>query len=131
FKAVITPSESQAFLNQVLAVTIGALPTSSSFMGWHPPCDVVRFPARAIRPEILIRVLWAIRDGSEIELVYQSMRQPTASRRWVSPHAIAFDGTRWHVRAWCHQSSTFRDFVFSRIQQVYGERKSEVNAQAD
>src|SRR5437660_7780658 len=37
FKAVITPSESQAFLNQVLAVTIGALPTSSSFMGWHPP----------------------------------------------------------------------------------------------
>ena len=59
------------------------------------------------------------------------MRNPTASRRWISPHAIAFDGSRWHLRAWCHDNGDFRDFVFSRIQQVYRSRKSEIDPRND
>jgi predicted DNA-binding transcriptional regulator YafY len=131
FSPVLTPPDSQSFLNQLLEVTAGTLSPSLSFIGWRPPCDVVKFPTRAIRPDILMRVIWAIRDGEEVELDYQSMRRPAATRRWIAPHAIAFDGSRWHTRAWCHENRDFRDFVFSRIQQIHGSRKSEVDPHSD
>ena len=131
FRPAITPSESQAFLNQLLGVAAGTLMPSMSFVGWRPPYDVVRFPTRPIRSDILVSVLWAIRDKEEIELTYQSMRRPSATRRWIAPHAIAFDGSRWHVRAWCHENSDFRDFVFSRIQDIHGSRITAIDPQID
>jgi predicted DNA-binding transcriptional regulator YafY len=33
----------------------------------------------------------------------------------VSPHAIAFDGFRWHIRAFSREHDGFRDFLFARI----------------
>lgn len=131
FKPVVTPADSQVFLNQVLGVASGTLPSSLSFIGWRPPCDIVQFPTRSIRPDILMRVIWAIRDGEDIELEYQSMRRPAATRRWIAPHAIAFDGARWHVRAWCHENLDFRDFVFSRFQRIHGSRKTDVDSRSD
>lgn len=128
---VLTQPDSQAFLNQLSGPPSGAPPTPLSFIGWQPPYDVVRYPTRSIRPEILMRVLWAIRDHEDLELSYQSMRRPAATRRWISPHAIAFDGSRWHVRAWCHENQYFKDFVFARIQQIYGARKTEIDARQD
>ncbi len=76
-------------------------------------------------------VIWAIRDHQDFELLYQSMRRPAATRRWISPHAIAFDGSRWHVRGWCHENKYFKDFVLARIQQIYGVRTSEIDRRED
>lgn len=131
FRPALTIRDSQAFLNQLLGLTTGTLSPSLTFVGWRPPYDVVIFPTRSIRPEFLIRVIWAIRDKEEVEISYQSMRTPSASRRWIAPHAIAFDGSRWHVRAWCHEHGEFRDFVFARIQQIHGLRRSEVDLALD
>ena len=131
FKAAFANSQSQAFLNQLLAVTTGTLNPTQAFMGWKPPCDVVQFPARTIHPEVLIRLLWAIRDREALEVTYQSMRRPTATRRWIAPHAVAFDGSRWHARAWCFEHSEFRDFVFSRVQQIHRARPSDIDSQGD
>ncbi len=131
FKPVITPPESQALLNQLLGMTAGTLLPSMSFVGWRPPYDVVRFPTRPIRSDILVKVLWAIRDRQEIEITYQSMRRPSATRRWIAPHAIAFDGSRWHTRAWCHENKDFRDFVFSRIQDIHASRPTQIHPQTD
>ncbi len=131
FKPALTPADSQSFLNQLVGVTTGTLSPSLSFVGWRPPCDIVQFPTRAIRPEILMQVLWAIRDGEDVEIAYQSMRRPAPSRRWLAPHSIAFDGTRWHMRAWCHENADFRDFVLTRIQHVHESRKSEIDPLSD
>lgn len=131
FSPALTIRDSQAYLNQLLGLTVGTLPASLSFIGWRPPYDVVQFPTRTIRPEFLMRILWAIRDKEDVELSYQSMRTPSSSRRWIAPHAIAFDGSRWHARAWCHETREFRDFVFARIQQIHGLRKSEVDPSLD
>lgn len=38
------------------------------------------------------------------------------------PHALNFDGYRWHVRAWCHRREKFLDFVLARVQSVLGSR---------
>jgi predicted DNA-binding transcriptional regulator YafY len=72
-----------------------------------------------------------MRDGIEIDITYQSMRVPDPTRQWIAPHSLAFDGARWHARAWCHGSSQFRDFVLTRFQQIHGSRPSALNPQDD
>ncbi|MFG7159720.1 WYL domain-containing protein [Burkholderia pseudomallei] len=38
--------------------------------------------------------------------------------RVITPHALAFDGFRWHVRAYCHIRELFLDFVIARIREI-------------
>ena len=64
-------------------------------------------------------------------MLYQSMRRPSPMARWIAPHALAFDGLRWHVRAWCHENGEFRDFVVSRVQRVDAARQARITADAD
>jgi Predicted transcriptional regulator len=131
FQAILSPPNAQSFLDQLLAVTVGTLPLSSSFLGWIPPTGVVTFPVRSIQANTLASINQAIRYRRDIELEYQSMRQPAATRRWIAPHAIAFDGARWHARAWCYSREEFRDFVFSRIQKIYKSRPTLVGEPTD
>jgi len=51
--------------------------------------------------------------------------------RWIAPHAIAFDGFRWHTRAYCETENEFRDFLLSRILETRGRRPSSVTSDAD
>jgi hypothetical protein len=131
FTPVITQADSREFLDQLCGSSSSAGGSPLSFVGWRPSFAIVQYPTRTIRPDILMRVIWAIRDREAIELTYQSMRRPVESRRWISPHAIAFDGTRWHVRAWCHENSYFKDFVFARILRIFATRPSDIDATKD
>lgn len=131
FKPAVARDDAQVFLDQLAALSTGTLVPSASFLGWRPPHDIVRFPARPIATGTLLRILWAIRDGEELRVLYQSMRRPAPTSRWIAPHALAYDGLRWHVRAWCHENGDFRDFVISRIQSVQASRKTTVAADAD
>ena len=36
--------------------------------------------------------------------------------REIAPHALGYDGCRWHVCAWCFENGGFRDFVLSRME---------------
>lgn len=123
--------DTQTFLNQLANLTTGTLSPSLSFIGSRPPCDVVTLPTRRVRTDVLLSILWAIRDLSEIEVNYQSMRRPSATRRWIVPHSLAFDGARWHARAWCHEGNMFRDFVLTRIQEIHARRASEIDSAND
>ncbi len=131
FKPAVARDDAQVFLDQLAALSTGALMPSASFLRWRPPHDIVRFPARPIATETLLRILWAIRDGEELRVLYQSMRRPAPTSRWIAPHALAYDGLRWHVRAWCHENADFRDFVISRIQSAQASRKTTIAADAD
>lgn len=131
FTPLFIAPDTQTYLNELSGLAAGTISPSFSFMGTRPPCDFVTLPVRRVRKEVLLPILWAIRDGTEIEATYQSMRSPEATHQWIAPHSLAFDGTRWHARAWCHKSSRFRDFVLTRFQQIQGRRSSTVNAQDD
>jgi len=131
FKPALTKDDAQRFLEQLASLSAGTLVSSASFVGWRPPHDIVRFPTRQIPTGTLLRILWAIRDGDELRVVYQSMRRSAPTVRWIAPHALAFDGLRWHVRAWCKENGDFRDFVISRIQRIETSRKASVAAKGD
>ena len=131
FKPTLTQQNAQSYLDQLLAVALGTMPVSGTFLGWMPPTDIVKFPVRSIHADTLTDINQAIRYRQDIELEYQSMRLPDSTRRWIAPHAIAFDGARWHVRAWCYSREEFRDFVFSRIQNIYQSRPSQLTNTSD
>ncbi len=123
--------DAQMFLSQLANLTTNTLSPTLSFIGSRPPCDVVTLPTRRVRTDVLLAVLWAIRDRAEIEVTYQSMRRPSATKRWIVPHSLAFDGARWHARAWCHDAEAFRDFVLTRIQGIHASRKSDIDPLQD
>ncbi|MYF70269.1 MAG: WYL domain-containing protein [Proteobacteria bacterium] len=131
FSPVINRDDAQTYLSELLGLTVGTLAPSASFISWKPPHDIVQYPARPIDTDTLLRLIWAIRDCDELMVSYQSMRRATPSTRWITPHALAFDGHRWHVRAWCQETREFRDFVISRIQQIETSRKATKSAEAD
>ena len=131
FTPLFIAPDTQTYLNELSGLTTGTISPSFSFMGARPPCDVVTLPVRRVRTDVLLPILWAIRDGTEIDITYQSMRSPDPTRQWIAPHSLAFDGTRWHARAWCDRSSRFRDFVLTRFQQIHGRRSTSVNPQDD
>ncbi len=131
FRSLLARSDAHHYLNQLYGQVTNAASESALLIGWRPPCDVIRYPIRVVETGVLLRVLWAIRDKEDVLVLYQSMRRPAATLRWIAPHALANDGLRWHVRAWCHERFDFRDFVLSRIQRVEGMRPGTVDPKSD
>lgn len=131
FKPLFLAPDTQTFLNEIQGLATGTISQSVSFVGTRPPCDVVTLPVRRVRIEMLLPILWSIRDGTEINVTYQSMRTPGPTSQWIAPHSLAFDGSRWHARAWCHGTSRFRDFVLTRLQKIHGRRISTVHPEND
>lgn len=86
---------------------------------------------RGVEAVTLRSVASAIRRSEAIEVKYQSLSSPEPRWRWIAPHAIAFDGFRWHTRAFCLTDACFKDFLLSRILQVRGPRESKASADGD
>jgi hypothetical protein len=115
FKPLLVDPTSGRYLAELYALTTSTIPADISFLGEPPTTAIVKHPTRLVSPELLRSVLHAIRSHSALEITYQSMSRPEPSRRAISPRALAYDGYRWHVRAYCHKRASFCDFVFARI----------------
>lgn len=73
----------------------------------------------------------AIQNKAAVTVLYQSMTSVDANSRTISPHALGFDGFRWHVRAYCHMRERFSDFVLARILDLKGAGPSSVDPGTD
>lgn len=118
FEPVYDTSDSSRLLNELLAHAAGVIGGESSFIGWRPPVGLVPTPGRTLDASTLAVLLNAVREGRSVQVVYQSMSSETPESRVLSPHAFAFDGFRWHIRAFCHKNQGFRDFVIARMSKV-------------
>ncbi len=114
-----------------MSVLIGAIPQHKSFIGFVPPVGSISPPWRRVVPDILRRVLAAIRHNKALEIDYLTMTESGRLRRWISPHALGVDNFRWHCRAYCHIDNAFKDFTLGRILHVVGEKESEANPYDD
>lgn len=88
-----------------------------------PWFDRVTLPARQMKPRVLQLLFRAVATNRSIHVRYASLNSATFRWRWLTPHAFAHDGYRWHVRAFCHEERKFKDFVIGRISDtdVFGE----------
>ena len=131
FTPAFNTGEPGRYLNDLLGLVSGLGSKDSSFIGWMPPVAVVPIPTRVIPGGILVCLLRAIRTGQTVIADYQSMSRPAPTRRVLAPHAIAFDGFRWHARAYCFARKNFRDFVLARMLSVESGEPSSIDAALD
>lgn len=127
---LITPDSARQ-LAHLRLMAEGIVEQGFGGFGQAPCFDIVPGPARRIDPLVLRAILDAIRRRQEIEITYQAMSRPEPERRWIAPHALAFDGFRWHARACCVRDSTFKDFVLARMSSPGDMRPSEIDTHAD
>ncbi len=105
----------ETYLSPLLAMRAGILDPAASWLRTTPTFHVAPTPARGIKADVLRAVINAVDYRQAIEVLYQSMSAPEPSWRWIEPHAYAFDGFRWHLRAFCLRDGVFKDFLLSRI----------------
>lgn len=117
------------YLLQLNAILNGAILPADTWFKSPPPATVMKTVVRGIEPKILRAILRAIEDRHELDVEYQSLKN--ARTRAIAPHALAFDGHRWHARAWCAHRCEFRDFVLTRIRLVGESRPSSADPTND
>jgi hypothetical protein len=115
FRPRFMEPDASEFFSQLQAVDQGLLEESRSWILPLPGYGAPPIPARGVTPEILRDVVKAIRDGQGLHVLYQSFSKPEPRWRWIEPHSLAFDGFRWHARAFCRDDNVFKDFLLSRI----------------
>jgi predicted DNA-binding transcriptional regulator YafY len=112
FQAKFLSVSADRYLAQLNAIQTSVLAARDTWFGSPPPAAVL--PAlRTVASDVLRPMLATIRELRCISIEYQSLTN--RRRRKIAPHALAFDGLRWHARAWCLDRREFRDFVLTRI----------------
>jgi predicted DNA-binding transcriptional regulator YafY len=131
FAPLFLKPDASRYLSQLRSVADGILDRADAWIGQFPPYDAAPTPVRGVNAKTLRSVLAAIRRSEAIEVKYQSLSRPEPRWRWIAPHAIAFDGFRWHTRAFCLTDQSFKDFLLSRIIETRGTKPSEISADGD
>jgi predicted DNA-binding transcriptional regulator YafY len=131
FNPLFLKPDASRYLSQLRSVADGILDASNAWIGQFPAYDAAPTPTRGVDEKILRTVIAAIRRKEGVEVKYQSLSQPEPRWRWIAPHAIGFDGFRWHTRAFCLSDDAFKDFLLSRILETRGSRSSDVVSEAD
>jgi hypothetical protein len=118
FAPAFDPPDADRYLAELRLLGDGIIAPGEGDLGELPPYAVALTPRRAVPEEALKATLGAIRGGRVLEVRYQSMSSPRPRRRAIEPHALAFDGFRWHARARDVEDGTFKDFVLGRMSEA-------------
>lgn len=127
FQPRIIHPDADGYLAQLQVLSLKDKLPPSGFNGRIPEFNIIPTPGRKVDEGTLKIVLQAIREQNELRIYYQSMTRPKPIWRWVAPHALSFDGLRWHIRAYCQETISFRDFLLSRILTIEGSRMGTIN----
>jgi hypothetical protein len=132
FKPVFISENAEGYLSQLVALGTNREGQSiPGLIGATPAFDILPAPERRVDSSTLRQILECIRDSVSIEIYYQSLSSQAPSWRRITPHALASDGLRWHVRAYCHTKEQFLDFVLGRIMDFRENQSSEILGAAD
>jgi hypothetical protein len=115
FRPVLAKPDAGRYLGELLLVDLGILSADATLLGEVPSFDATPVPQRPVDPFVLRAVLRGIRERQALNILYQSMSRSEPARRTIEPHALAYDGFRWHMRAFDRETGEFRDFVLGRV----------------
>jgi predicted DNA-binding transcriptional regulator YafY len=104
-----------ALLRELRLLAEGHLEPAECVLASPPPLAIADLPERAVDPEVLRALLLAIASRMAVTGRYVSLQRPGEQVRVLSPHALVFDGFRWHVRAHDAGDDRFKDFVIARL----------------
>ncbi|MGQ0801268.1 MAG: WYL domain-containing protein [Pseudomarimonas sp.] len=119
------------YLSQLLLRKDKAVPAVESWLGKEPGFDAIPRVRRKMDAETLRPIVTCIHQRLAIRVLYQSMTSPEPTWREIAPHALAYDGARWHARSWCYKKSMFTDFVLARMLALRETRPSGIEPGLD
>jgi predicted DNA-binding transcriptional regulator YafY len=131
FHPLFLKPDASRYLSQLRSVADGILDRADAWIGHLPSYDAAPTPVRGVHADTLQCIIAAIHRSEAIEVNYQSLSRPEPRWRWIAPHAVGFDGFRWHARAFCLTDQSFKDFLLSRIIAIRGNQASEICPEAD
>ncbi|BHH83677.1 WYL domain-containing protein [Desulforhopalus sp. 52FAK] len=106
-------------------------PSSEFFCGTIIDYEEMPRIRRYVDREILKSIVLAIKDKRAIRISYQSMSSDLPQKRWISPHSLAHDGNRWHIRAFCYKKNIYCDFNIGRVLKIYDMCESDFGKSLD
>lgn len=108
------------YLNQLRTIADRVVDTDETWLAHPPQAEAMPVPHRRIDMDVLRGLLETIKRSRSVDILYQSMNEARPEPVWrrVTPHAFGHDGLRWHVRAYCHIESKFKDFILSRVFEI-------------
>lgn len=119
----------ERFLLQVHAVTAEAIKKSDTWFEEMPPVGIAPVIARGPEAYTLRAILRTISISGEIDINYLSLT--STGVRTIRPHALAYDGQRWHARALSLEHGEYRDYVLGRVLSVSEPRRCSADASDD
>lgn len=117
FRPMFLERGPEKYLQRLRSLAEGLTEGAESWIANEPEVDIVVTPTREVSEDCLRAILSAHRNGQSLEILYQSMSldRPKPMWRRITTHAFGYDGFRWHVRAYCHLTDRFKDFLLPRI----------------
>lgn len=131
FEPMWIEPDARSYLSQLLLLADEVIAEKDSWLGAAPSLAAIPKVRRRLDAKVLRAVVGAIRTKQALEVSYQSMSRMEPGTRWIAPHGLAFDGFRWHTRAWCYNRSMFIDLVLARFISVGSSRPAEVDGRVD
>ncbi|WP_029618007.1 WYL domain-containing protein [Pseudorhizobium marinum] len=118
YRPALIERSSQRFLLQLVAIDRGWMNKDETWFDELPPIDVTTLKRRPISTLILLEVLNAIRDHTQIKIGYHSLTATADAARVIAPHALFYNSGRWYTRAYSADHQNFRDYNLNRIDMV-------------
>ena len=131
FRPSFFKPDADAYLNSLRSISDEIVSPEQTWLSRIPDFAALPVPRRSTNVDHLRAILAAIQNKTALHIRYQSMSRPNATWRWISPHALGFDGFRWHARALCHIDRTYKDFLLPRVLDVGEAGRSEGSATDD
>ena len=131
FKPVVLRPSADRFFAQLRALADNVIAPHEVLLGEPPDHAIVPTIHRALDTNLVHELVSAIHRRWCIDVVYQSFSSPEPRTRRLTPHALGYDGRRWHARAWCHRRKRFGDFALGRMFELSMIAKSDVDPDAD
>ena len=131
FQPVVLRPSADRFFAQVRALADNVIAPHEVLLGELPDHAIIPTIHRALDTNLIHDLVSAIHRRWCIDVVYQSFSSPEPRARRLTPHALGYDGRRWHARAWCHRRKRFGDFALGRMFELSMIEQSDVDPKAD
>jgi hypothetical protein len=100
---------------EAVRVFFGGSVQSAWSSGGDARLAVLGMPQRRMDVGVARRLCVALLGKRVLRVRYASIHSSREDWRDLVPGGFAWDGRRWHVRAWCQTRGAWRDFVIGRI----------------
>lgn len=80
-----------------------------------PGTTLLQVPSHRPDPGVVRSAVTACRHRRRLTGHYVSLENPAGSAVTIEPHTLAMTARGWHLRAWCNNTTGFRDFSLCRF----------------